>query len=584
MRCARGLLHRAVLHGIVVLPLLSGCTLLNPHVTGNEDLRLTQGTSEIRFYGDLPRAIDYADSLRHSYFDAVGEQSLARNGGAVALVALSAAALSAAITQPEVDTLVANLAITGAGIAGTGMLLTSSDRQRVYLSGSQAVGCAILSMRPFLITEADYKAFKEAADRQPGEIVRLETDATALQSLVARFPSDALAPEAQGALATAQALLTRAQTASASTDNAVLQIETAGRTLQTAVDTIRDKVSVEITKTEPDLQSILAVASGLGGLQKQLTPAIPTKAPATEATLQPQSLHDEESPLRLPLDTMAADSQRLAEDLGRVEAILSRIGPSTDAAKLLSVCKPDTLSTEYTVDPAAIQFQAGAAAVQPVSLHGGQPPYAIALLEEPADGLSVRQLPPLGPTASVSFNGKAAPGTYHLWVNANNGQARIVPIIVIGTPAAQVGGAHTPAQAQAGTEPAITESDRKAIQTVLCVPSDGTFGQDTRFAIGEFQSLEGNQRSGLLTAAQIDTLLHLSPCPAQYRSYVERRFLDTADKVKQLQKALGIEPQSGVLDTATRDKITEYQKSHAFSPQDGAAHLELITSLKLAEG
>jgi hypothetical protein len=573
------------------LILLTGCSLINPHVTGDETLRLTQATSEVKFYGDLPKAIDYADSLRRSYYDAVGEQSLARNGMAGALVGLSAAALSAAITQAKVETLVADLAITGAGIAGAGMLLTSSDRQRVYLSGSQAIGCAILSMRPFLITEPDYQSFKAAASRLPGAIVKLETDVLELQGLVAQFPADPLAAEAQATIAVSQSLLARARAAAAATDNAVLQIETAGRTLQTAVDSIKDKVSVEITKTEPDLQSILGVANGLGGIQKRLTPAIATTAPAGGAGKKgfvPQSL--QASRLRQPIAKARLDSIALAEDLGRVEAVLQRIGPGSDAAKLLSVCKPDTLSTEYAVEPAAIQFQAGAAAVQPVSLQGGQPPYVIALLEDPVDGLTVRQLPPFGPTATVAFNGKAPSGTYHLWVNANNGQARIVPITIIGTappvaaPPAPKPAEPKPEAPRPGVEGDLASLDREKIQRVLCTAAGGTFDDATRSAIAEFRQTEGSTASGPLTQAEIKTLLGMQDCPPDRRSYFERKILDSAEAVRKLQRAIGMAAPSGVLDTATREKIAEFQRTNNLSPTDGLVRPDLMERLGLSSG
>src|SRR5438128_669311 len=82
---------RGVLAGATLLAglTLTGCSLWNPHVTA--DMPRPQARfGTIEFAGNAAEAIDYANSWRTAYYDAVGDQAKLRNG--MALVAIPAAA------------------------------------------------------------------------------------------------------------------------------------------------------------------------------------------------------------------------------------------------------------------------------------------------------------------------------------------------------------------------------------------------------------------------------------------------------------------------------------------------------------
>ena len=149
---------------LMVALIASACSIMNPHVrptqrhpwqdtarySGAYQDR-TDSQSDHELAGGMSEAISYANSMREAYYNAVGKQSSLRSGLAATLIPISATALFLGITDTGSGNAILGLALGGAGLYGLGTFLDNPSLQYIYLMGSQAVGCAILSMRPFLI-------------------------------------------------------------------------------------------------------------------------------------------------------------------------------------------------------------------------------------------------------------------------------------------------------------------------------------------------------------------------------------------------------------------------------------------------
>ena len=124
---------------------VSGCSLLNPHVTWERPEKGQPVT--------LQSAIEYANRAKDAYKEAVGDQALLTNALGTALIPLGAATLGAGIAGVSAEPL-AYLALSGAAIYGVGTWLSSGPRQSVYIAGINGITCAVEAILPlhFVVT------------------------------------------------------------------------------------------------------------------------------------------------------------------------------------------------------------------------------------------------------------------------------------------------------------------------------------------------------------------------------------------------------------------------------------------------
>lgn len=301
-----------------VLSILAGCSstsLLNPYVGGDirspleaaqtrpaparvaardnaepagDDAEPVEETAPL-YYGLLPDQIARASALQTAYYDAVGHQALMRNGLALTLIPLTAGALFHDTTHPGSDFAAGVAMVTSAGL-GVGGFMQSPPRQRVYLSGVNAVACAVLKSQPYLITSEGHE---QLVLRQSDLLTAL----AAVQTLVDRAPTTrALARE----VSAAREALTRGQLAASDFSEVMAQIEGAPIALHTDLTFIRVSVAQQITRTEPDLEALAGVLNRL-----RTTPA-PSGAAEPPATPTPAG-----APERVDAATLAAATANL---------------------------------------------------------------------------------------------------------------------------------------------------------------------------------------------------------------------------------------------------------------------------------
>ncbi|HVZ00528.1 MAG TPA: hypothetical protein VHA35_13555 [Dongiaceae bacterium] len=358
-RCA---IFRAALP-VALLGSVSACSIIDPHVTLTMDERdkifyrmekeCTDAAVEkskrlspyCKYHGSLPAAIEYANALSQEYDGAVSSQSILKNGIALGVIPASAAALFLGISGGSTET-VLGLASGGAALLGLGGFLSSEPRQQVYISGSLALGCAILKSSPYLLDEQQYKAispdFTAVQAELTNDIVKATKMANDLNALdlqvvakedevrafwpaiehtvdssVQRQTTASSIEAAQQVLSDAGGFAMKALTARIKVDDAGVNL------LQTAHD-ISEKVSREVTKTEPDVNTIRALAAGLA-------PAVQAQEAATSAAksaIFPAAVNTEKTP------GSGTGTAQPAEAFGEPSPQEAMIADALDKAKL----------------------------------------------------------------------------------------------------------------------------------------------------------------------------------------------------------------------------------------------------------
>src|SRR5258708_31671830 len=109
-----------------------------------------------------------------------------RNGTALVLIPLGAATLYKGMASDSANTkkLIAKLALTGAAIFWLSEQFYSAPRQGVYFEGMKTALCIIGTTDPYLISTADYDAFKGSLVTLDRAIARADAQVIATERLI----------------------------------------------------------------------------------------------------------------------------------------------------------------------------------------------------------------------------------------------------------------------------------------------------------------------------------------------------------------------------------------------------------------
>lgn len=330
---ARAALRRLL--GVAAVVVLGGCALFDPHPRVDElTASFATGTDGITFAGGLGEAIDAALAQREAYADAASQYSIVRNVTAVGLAGASASALYLGLVDASVSNVIAGLGVGAAGVFGLGQYLDSPPRQRLYFGASQAIGCAILAARPYMVETGEFddltedlEALLAALGRLGSEIARFEHDNPTLS---ADEPRTVLA---RGERAYARGTAYRAA------------VQTAGLMLRNEVLNIVDRVDIEITRTEPSLDALIPILANQQALAASFTSlqGVGTTSPAS--TNGPQT--GTPRPVS-PLEQAAAD---VAAAATRVAARINNGAAAADLVTSVAGCQVPSADSDFAVVP-----------------------------------------------------------------------------------------------------------------------------------------------------------------------------------------------------------------------------------------
>jgi hypothetical protein len=343
--------------GVLALLLLTtSCSIFNPHVMPVQKhpwMDSTRYSGQVsqqpsdkepqELAGGMVEAISYANSWRTAYYNAVGNQSKLRSSIALALIPTAAAALFEALTGGPTKA-IAGLSISGAGIYALGTYFDNRQLQRIYLLGSEAMGCAILSMRPFMITNESYTSLQQALRAIPGQISTVHEKIGAVQEQMRGVGAGAAAlTQADQSMKGARALVDRASVALANGQLMVDNMAQASLTLVTNVDNIRDRVSLELTRQEASLQSLTTLVSSLGGLAADFTPT-QEQFPALESRIKPHGRKfDRELEVALALRHAVTELDQASSDLLSLVLIVEERQKRVESARSNSGSRGSTM-------------------------------------------------------------------------------------------------------------------------------------------------------------------------------------------------------------------------------------------------
>jgi hypothetical protein len=342
----------------------------------------------------LPAAIDYANGVRDAYQCAVGQQSMFRNGLAITAVSLAGAALGLGITGGATE-VITGLGVGGASAFGLGTLLYSDARQRVYLAGSQAVGCAISAMTPLMIPDEELQDFGDALDDLESDTGELRRQIEVVEGLAPRLKGGAWEKRATAALSQGRTISAEAARMTEKGYLLLNRVASAGVALVTTVDTIRDKVSTQITRTEPDLQAITTVIAGLGAATSRFAPTAPPAAPtpgAAPAAMKRATLSAEEN-----VQELEGLIARVAGDMAKVAPLINSVETATQQAGTLAGCTVTEVDLAFTVTPDVSTIDIKPGETVQLATKGGSGSPRAAFVGNKIDGLTADT--PLGSSA-----------------------------------------------------------------------------------------------------------------------------------------------------------------------------------------
>jgi hypothetical protein len=248
-------------------PEIHDSQLFNAHY--GDQPAVTSGTHQHRaligtFIGDLPIAIDDANSQSNAYSRAAAQYSQFRNGTALGAGVTGLTAVLLGAMNHGSQNLRIGLGGLSAALLGLWGYYDNRPRQQVYLAGVTAITCSIEAVRPLLQTKEQYD--------------KLAADENAVRNALGTFQIDLRA----GAVRSASAKLTL-DDATVAQDAAIAVLQTAtafdlaydsvGVELRNKVREIVAAVDAQVVKTDPDPSAMSKVIGGF-------SPSIP-KLPAS---------------------------------------------------------------------------------------------------------------------------------------------------------------------------------------------------------------------------------------------------------------------------------------------------------------
>lgn len=576
----------------VCLALLQGCSLFNPHV-GSDITRPQVTADKSNFAGSLPEAIDYANDFRKAYYKAVGEQSKLRNGLALTLVPISATALFLGITsssRASRDAITA-LGITGASAFALGAQFESNWRQRIYLAGSQVIGCAILAMRPYLIPTAEFNSFKAQLKKITPAIGIVENDINNLNRQISivdakhekeRKAPPAILEEARAAVRFAETLIAKARKVESNGFLVEYKIEKGGITLVTTTDTIRDSVSVQVTKTEPSIESLAGILGGLRlSTQQFITLAQVPKSTAPVAMKGKEAGEvesSEESVLRSRMSMLQNNANALSGFANDVVVLVNKVSLTSKTVGEIEDCRLGEIASGFTVRPDVSsvsmkvgqkhQFAVSGGAGIPRAIFVGPAPKGIKLETQVSTGNFI---------AIVEILADAGAGEYSLWLSDATGtQGKTISINVSSAPS-KPDQQSTIKTFQSG----LSEQSIRAIQAVLELTGsgstdlDGKIGSKTIAAMKAFAEKQGKEWKGEITQQLADEVWKVS----QDGLTEFERALKPEESKEYQAKYLKVTSATGKFDERVRRSILELEEKHGLKLTGGLSK-ELDTKLK----
>jgi len=433
----------------------------------------------------LNTAINYANNGKDNYAEALGEQAEFNSYLGIGLTALGASALGLGVVGTGSTTAITVLGLTGASAYGIGSFLENKPRQRAYILGYNAINCAIEAVLPLNVNSSlNYKHFSQAlngADAEEGLLSHIENTEKAI-SKVRRITATA---SISRSISAAESLVETAKIAYSNGVNLDLKINNSGNALITAVDRIVGQVNDSINANQADLQSIMTIIGGLGGMYSQFTTVPQSMVSASDIKSVSEVLIESTTPqqqLNKALNKLLNSAAALSRTSQTVTAFVNAI-VAEKPIEQLKICgvNPDEIAASIEIDPAGvIDFIKGKGGSVGRIIQGGTSPYSAAIVSSSAKGISVKQSIPFAPMFVVEATPEAEVGDYSIYVTDGSGHRKFATVRVAN---ATTNENTDPVNKSCSSPPEawtnVSDGEQKKIQQALCATDDGIWGCKT---------------------------------------------------------------------------------------------------------
>jgi hypothetical protein len=487
----------------------SSCsTMINPHVE--------IGARPDSYPVPLNKAINYANKGKDKYAEALGEQAEFNSYLGIGLTALGAAALGLGVTGGGA-TAITVLGLTGASAYGVGSFLENKPRQRAYILGYNAINCAVDAVLPLNVRPSTgYDNFSNALYNLPageGLLSHIENTEKAISNVKQIKP---VTVAISRSISAAESLVETAKIAYANGVSLDLKINNSGNALTTSVDRIVGQVNDSINTNQADLQSIMTIIGGLGGMYSQFTTVPQSMSPASDvASLSGSGPQSKDISLHELLNSVAKLSRTTQVVTAFVNAIVAE--KPIEQLKLCGV-DPEDIASSIEIDPAGvIEFIQGKGGSEGRIIRGGNSPYSVTIASSVANGISVKQSIPFAPLFVVEASKDAVPGDYALYVTDGSGHSKFVTVKVI-TVNSKPGSS---ASKKCNTPPSawvrLAATEKNTVQKALCTQVDGKWGCNT---LEKFNKFKNSQADSQTDSTAIEKLLHFTTTVIKERCQV----------------------------------------------------------------
>lgn len=511
----------------------SGCaSLLNPYVRAAElDTQDAAAAglpaSDAAGNKALVEGIRIAAAQRKAYYGAVADRAKLRNGLPLALVPLSAAALykGAVSSGDRTRELLLQEGLLGASLFALGSYYTSTTREQIYLAGAKALTCSIYAASGYYVPDSlGAKLGDEAIARIGTLLAQVDQGRRGAQLFAQGMPAgdpqrpqvDALGDRAGTSIAAARQVLQRAVDFRAGVDSA-------GPQLRANVEAIVGEVSLQLSRAEPEPGAILTLAGSLPTLGKSFAPGASftvAGAPAAAPALGVSG-----SPLATAVAALPGQIRDLDQAVAELQFALDVM-----AQRLRSV--PTAASCQ-------VQAPQGVLDISP---------------EGAVD---------MKPGETRQFVVRSSLGIPSIeWVGAVSPKVVMSKNVAGDTVLVQV--AYT--EAVAGLDQVTFQAAVKEIKKTLAI----NLQPATKSAPAPGPGGGKNDKDGKKpeTAKKDSTGNAAAGAPEAPRTPFEKSL--TPEKINALQARLGVAPQTGKLDAATRAAIAKWQAEHKKPQKNGA--------------
>lgn len=387
---------RGQITSTVVFVMLSfsvyGCALFVPYVKPSEPRPEPSATKPVALW----QAIKYADSTKAAYQSALRQYGAIPGAVAVPIIGMSAAALGLGITGTSGAAITA-LGLAGASSLGAATWYQNKPREGVYIAGYNAVTCLVESTKSVQLPSVVEEHLQLALFGDPKALQPLQR--LGLLALRAKLAAQIRVVEASRTeVSNADQVLGEANKIYQDSDaitqaglKLAINMSSVGQDLVGRVDEVIGLVNDALRQTEPNIQALATIVSGIG---TSVTKGVGTTppAPASPKTVPQKSgtsraFQVGESPAEVLYEVEAAVAESSAQ-VSTIVTSLANVG-APDAPHCVALAKSAppvlTLNPEGDIELAAGQQKR-------ILVSSGQPAYAATLLTVPdnKDDLTVR--------------------------------------------------------------------------------------------------------------------------------------------------------------------------------------------------